>query len=91
MVVLLATTGSSFAIEENDGLCYILDTKNKTATVTKGYYIGKIIVPDKITANDGNEYLAVDVGRAFSECAYITGRGIVATSKDGFVSLSGPV
>ena len=78
-VVLVISVGNVFAqasFETIDGLRYLLDSDNKTATVVASSgdkYSGDIVVPEKVTASDGNEYPVTVLGdNAFYCCSGLT-------------------
>lgn len=77
VAMLIVATSNSVAqitYETINGLQYQIDSGTKTATVVcqNNNYMGDIIVPDKVTASNGLEYLVVGVGRSFCENGSIT-------------------
>ena len=73
LVVLMLMTTSSAMAEVIDGIRYMLDSDTKTATVLpkmEGKYPGDIIIPEKVTSNDGIEYVVTSLGAScFEDCS----------------------
>lgn len=59
-----------------DGINYLLNASSKTAIVVKldnDKYSGEIVIPQKITANDGVEYTVTILGKnSFNGCTNLT-------------------
>ena len=80
VVMMLMTASSAMAQEAKfeviGGLCYLLDTGAKTATLmpkTDGNYSGDIVVPEKVKGNDGVEYVVTSLGDGcFGSCSALT-------------------
>ena len=67
---------SMASAEVVDGINYLLNASSKTATVVKldnGKYSGDIVIPQKITASDGVEYIVTILGKnSFNGCTNLT-------------------
>ena len=81
LVVMLIMTASSAMAQEAKfevigGLCYLLDTGAKTATLmpkTDSKYSGDIVVPEKVNSSDGMEYVVTSFEeRCFYDCSGLT-------------------
>ena len=81
LVVLMLMMASSAMAQEAKfevigGLCYLLDTGAKTATLmpkTDSKYSGDIVVPEKVNSSDGMEYVVTLLGDGcFSYCRSLT-------------------
>ena len=81
LVVMLIMTASSAMAQEAKfevigGLCYLLDTGAKTATLmpkTDSKYSGDIVVPEKVNGSDGMEYVVTSFEeRCFYDCSGLT-------------------
>lgn len=77
IVVMMFMTASSAMAQETKfevigGLRYLLDTGAKTATLmpkTDSKYSGDIVVPEKVNASDGMEYVVTSLSeKCFSDC-----------------------
>ena len=72
VVIAILATSNSYAqssFETIDGLCYLIYSDVKTATLTTNVdekYSGDIVVPEKVKASDGVEYLVT----AFEDNAF---------------------
>ena len=80
IVVMMFMTASSAMAQETKfevigGLRYLLDTGAKTATLmpkTDSKYSGDIVVPEKVNASDGMEYVVTSLSeKCFSDCSSI--------------------
>ena len=76
LIVSLFVATMAFAYDaEIDGIYYTLDETNKTAEVTtrwEGYYVGDIIIPEKVTYN-GVEYSVTSIGEhSFGGCSSLS-------------------
>ena len=76
VVMMIMTTSSASAVVI-DGLCYDLNSDTKTATliprIDNEKYSGDIIIPEKVTDNDGEEYVVTEIGpRCFEDCSGLT-------------------
>ena len=81
LVVLMLMMASSAMAQEAKfevigGLCYLLDTGAKTATLmpkTDSKYSGDIVVPEKVNSSDGMEYVVTSFEeKCFSDCSGLT-------------------
>ena len=76
LVVMMLMMASSAMAEVIDGLCYVLDSETKTATLLpkmEGKYSGDIIIPEKVKGNDGVEYVVTSLGDyCFDGCSGLT-------------------
>ena len=101
VIMMLMTASSAMAQEAKfeviGGLCYLLDTGAKTATLmpkTDSKYSGDIVVPEKVNGSDGMEYVVTSFEeRCFYDCSSLTSITIPSsvTSLDGgcFYACSG--
>ena len=80
LVVLMLMMASSAMAQEAKfevigGLCYLLDTGAKTATLmpkTDSKYSGDIVVPEKVNSSDGMEYVVTSFEeKCFYDCSGI--------------------
>ena len=79
VIMMLMTASSAMAQEAKfeviGGLCYLLDTGAKTATLmpkTDSKYSGDIVVPEKVNGSDGMEYVVTSFEeRCFYDCSGI--------------------
>ena len=80
LVVLMLMMASSAMAQEAKfevigGLCYLLDTGAKTATLmpkTDSKYSGDIVVPEKVNGSDGMEYVVTSLSeKCFYDCSGI--------------------
>ena len=79
VVMMLMTASSAMAQEAKfeviGGLCYLLDTGAKTATLmpkTDSKYSGDIVVPEKVNSSDGMEYVVTSFEeKCFYDCSGI--------------------
>ena len=76
VVIAILATSNSYAqssFETIDGLCYLIYSDVKTATLTTNVdekYSGDIVVPEKVKASDGVEYLVTAFeDNAFKGCS----------------------
>ena len=66
----MCLSASAYVTAVIDGICY--DISETTATVTKGYYSGDIVIPESITYNN-SKYSVTSIGdKAFSGCSGLT-------------------
>ena len=93
LVVMMLMTASSAMAEEAKfevigGLCYLLDTGAKTATLmpkTDSKYSGDIVVPEKVNSSDGMEYVVT----SFEEKCFYDCSGIKSITIPSSVTLLG--
>ena len=76
LVVMMLMMASSAMAEVIDGLRYMLDSETKTAILLPQKdvkYYGDIIIPEKVKANDGVEYVVTSLGdECFKDCSGLT-------------------
>ena len=60
--VVFSTSASAYDVKI-DGICYNLNSEDKTAEVTYGekYYSGEVVIPSSITV-EGKEYTVTSIG-----------------------------
>ncbi len=66
VLICLMAISASAATETINKVTYDLNTGNKTATVTsanKYCYLTEVIIPEKVTGSDGNEYTVTAIGK----------------------------
>ena len=71
--VVFSTSASAYYVEI-DGLCYHLNSEDKTAVVFSGekQYSGEVVIPSSITS-EGKEYKVITIGAgAFDGCSGLT-------------------
>ena len=71
--VVFSTSASAYDVKI-DGICYNLNSENKTAEVTYGVenYSGVVVIPSSITS-EGKEYTVSSIGYdAFGFCSGLT-------------------
>ena len=74
--VVFSTSALAYDVKI-DGICYNLNSEDKTAVVTDGGYLGEkysgeVVIPSSITV-EGLEYLVKSIGnQAFSGCTGLT-------------------
>ena len=71
--VVFATSALAYDVQI-DGICYNLNSEDKTAEVTSedDYYSGEVVIPSSITV-EGQEYPVASIGiSAFYNCSSLT-------------------
>ena len=70
--VVFSTSASAYDVKI-DGICYNLNSEDKTAEVTSGVvYSGEVVIPSSITV-EGKEYTVTSIrNSAFYECSSLT-------------------
>ena len=92
--VIFSTSALAYDVKI-DGICYNLNSEDKTAEVTSGEkkYFGKVVIPSSIIS-EGQEYPVSSIGEfAFSDCSGLTSitipNSVTSIGREAFAWCSG--